>query len=102
MTAAERRAVKERQNLGAAVLQTYQEIAAEKRAAGKRRRWVYWIDDDVAARVFRLMGWKPARRAAANERRMRMISGTVSGFVRRGILTVMENAPHGNRPLRVN
>lgn len=90
-----------RAQLRSAVVQTYQEIAEEKRAAG-RRGWVYWIDDDVAARVFRLMGWKPSRRAAENERRMRMISGTVSGLVSGGALTVMAEGPHGNRPIRVN
>jgi hypothetical protein len=102
MTAARRRIKKERQEIGAAVLQTYQDIAMKKKAAGKRIRWVYWVDDDVAARVFRLMGWVPSRSAAKNEKLMRRISGSVSGFIRRGVFKVMADSPHGNRPIRVN
>ena len=85
----------------AAVLQTYAEIDDEKRGAGKRA-WVYWIDDKVAIRVFAILGWKPSRYQAINEKRMRQISGTVSSLIKSGNLTVMTHAPHGNRALRVN
>ncbi len=85
----------------AAVIQTYNEIATEKRWRGERR-WVYWDNDRVAVRVFALLGWEPSRYQAVNEKRLRQISGTVSSLIRAGYLTVMTHYPHGNRALRVN
>lgn len=102
MTAAKRRSAKERHDLNLAVLRTYQDIAQEKKSRGVKRRWIYWVDDDVAARVFRLMGWVPSRSAAKNEKLMRRISGSVSGFIRSGVFKVMADSPHGNRPIRLN
>lgn len=77
----------------AAVLQAIGEICDEK---GGRRKPAFWRDDDIPGRVMGILGWK-----RSSERRLRMISGTISGLISAGSVEAGE-APKGNRPLWLN
>ena len=77
------------------VMQIFQEIVDEKRPTWPRRLGpvcVYWRCDKIAERVATLLEWK-----RLNERRLRRISGTISGLIRSGQLLVHVEWPHGNR-----